>query len=76
MTAYPRKILLSVTQETLALLDEAAEALGMSRSDVIRRSLARDLKYVMSCEAPNMQRFNQETTIAHKSWLTSKRWLG
>ena len=55
------------------MLDEAAKALGMCRSDVIRRSLARDLGYVMSHEVPNMQRFHQETTATHASWLTSKR---
>jgi hypothetical protein len=54
-------------------LDEAAKALGMCRSDVIRRSLARDLSYVMSYEVPNMQRFHQETAIAHSSWISSKR---
>ena len=47
----------------------------MCRSDVIRRSLARDLGYVMSHEVPNMQRFHQETEVAHGSWLSAKRWL-
>jgi hypothetical protein len=69
-----KKILLSLTTETVAALDEAAKALGMCRSDVIRRSLARDLSYVMRYEVPNMQRFHQETAVAHSSWITSKRW--
>ena len=76
MSDYTRKILLSLSSNTVSLLDEAAKALGMCRSDVIRRSLARDLSYVMSHEVPNMQRFHQETTAAHTSWLSSKRWLG
>ncbi len=76
MSDYPRKILLSLTHETVVMLDEAAKALGMCRSDVIRRSLARDLGYVMSHEVPNMKRFQQETTSAHASWLSAKRWLG
>ena len=54
----------------------AAQTLGMCRSDVIRRSLSRDLEYVMSHEVPNMQRFHKETKAAHGSWLLSKRWFG
>jgi hypothetical protein len=29
---------------------------------------------VMRYEVPNMQRFHQETAVAHSSWITSKRW--
>ena len=76
MPAYSRKILLTLTNETVHMLDTAANALGMCRSDVMRRSLARDLSYVMSYEVPNMQRFHQETTAAHSSWLNNKRWFG
>lgn len=76
MSAYSRKILLSLSHDTVAMLDEAAKALGMCRSDVIRRSLVRDLSYVMSHEVPNMRRFHQETTAAHSTWLSAKRWLG
>lgn len=76
MSDQTRKILLSLKHETVAMLDQAAKALGMCRSDVIRRSLTRDLGYVMTHEVPNMQRFHQETSAAHGSWLSSKRWLG
>ena len=76
MPAHSRKILLSLSIETVARLDEAAKVLGMCRSDVIRRSLTRDLNYVMEHEVPNMQRFHQETAAAHGGWLTSKRWFG
>jgi hypothetical protein len=73
MSDYTRKILLSFTPELVATLDTAAQVLGMCRSDVIRRSLVRDLDYVMRHEVPNMQRFHQETSIAHTRWLSSKR---
>ena len=75
MTINSRKILLSLKPETVAMLDQAAKILGMCRSDVIRRSLVRDLDYVMSYEVPNMQRIHQETEVAHGSWLSAKRWL-
>ena len=75
MSVYTRKLLLGLTAETVAVLDEAANALGLCRSDVIRRSLARDLSYVMSYEVPNMLRFHQETAVAHSSWISSKRWI-
>jgi hypothetical protein len=70
------KEMLSLTPTTVALLDQAAKPLGMCRSDVIRRSLARDLGHVMSHEVPSMQRFDEETTAPHTSLLSSKRWLG
>ena len=73
MPNYSRKILLSLTNETVHMLDEAAETLGMCRSDIIRRSLARDLRYVMSHEVPNMQRFHNETAAAHTRWFSAKR---
>jgi hypothetical protein len=75
MSVYTKKILLTLTAETVAALDEAANALGLCRSDVIRRSLIRDLSYVLSYEVPNMQRFRQETAIAHTSWISNKRWV-
>jgi hypothetical protein len=76
MTTSSRKILLSLKPETVAMLDQAAKILGMCRSDVIRRSLIRDLDYVMSHEVPNMQRFHEETKVAHGGWLRSRRWFG
>ena len=76
MTTNSRKILLSLTPQTVSMLDQAAKTLGMCRSDVIRRSLSRDLEYVMSHEVPNMLRFHEETKVAHGSWLQTRRWLG
>ena len=76
MPTYSRKLLLSFTDETVAALDEAASALGMCRSDVIRRSLTRDLRYVMGHEVPSMQLFHQETAAAHTYWLSDKSWKG
>ena len=64
-----RKLLLSLPSSMVELLDEVANTFGMCRSDVIRRSLTRDLAYMMSHEVPKMQKFQQETVIAHKSWL-------
>ena len=75
MSTYSRKLLLSLTDETVAALDEAAKALGMCRSDVIRRSLTRDLRYVMNYEVPDMLRFHQETAAVHANWLSNKRWI-
>jgi hypothetical protein len=58
MSDYTHKVLLSLTPETVATLDTAAKVLGMCRSDVIRRSLARDLSYVLSHEFPNCSASN------------------
>ena len=71
MTTPQRKLLLSLSPELVDQLDHAASVLGMCRSDVIRRSLQRDLGFVMSHELPNMERFQQESAAAHEAGLAA-----
>ena len=69
---HPRRILLSLATDMVATLDEAAQALNLCRSDVIRRSLARDLEYVTSHEVPNALRLRQEASGAYRHWRKGK----
>lgn len=73
---HPRRILLSLATDMVARLDEAAQALNLCRSDVIRRSLARDMEYVMGHEVPNALRLRQEDAGAYQHWCKGKfRWV-
>ena len=51
-----RPSLLRLPSSMVNLLDEAAIAFGMCRSDVIRRSPSRDLDFVQSYEIPNAEK--------------------
>jgi len=67
-----RKILLSLPQAVVAQLDEAAKVFSMCRLDVIRRSLMRDLQFVIGHEIPNAHRIKLQTVDAYREWLTGR----
>ncbi len=65
-----RKILLSLPQTVVDQLDEAAKVFSMCRLDVIRRSLARDLDFVLNHEIPKLRRWNEEIASDYSGWVT------
>lgn len=69
---HPRRILLWLAADMVTKLDEAAQALNLCRSDVIRRSLARDLEYVLGHEVPNALRLKQEAAGEYRHWRKNK----
>lgn len=66
-------VLIQFPRALLKALDEASIALDMCRSDIIRRSLARDLEYVMSHEVPCALRHKKEAADRYPEWLHKKR---
>jgi len=66
-------VLIQFPRALLKALDEASIALNMCRSDIIRRSLARDLEYVMSHEVPSALRNEKEAAERYPEWLRRKR---
>ena len=67
-----RSLLLALPASMVATLDEAAAALNLCRSDVIRRSLARDLQYVMGIEVPQALRFRRDSADRYSEWLSAE----
>ncbi len=55
----------------MGALDEASTAFGMTRSDIIRRSLARDLSYVMDHEIKLIEQVSDKVKAGHKRWMRS-----
>ena len=51
------------------LLDQAASAFGMCRTDVIRRSLSRDLAFVTSHEIPQTYKRVAAGQSAYARWI-------
>jgi metal-responsive CopG/Arc/MetJ family transcriptional regulator len=45
-----RAVLINLPESLVQQLDEAAQALNMARTDVIRRSLKRDIDYIVRYE--------------------------
>jgi len=66
-------VLIQFPRALLKALDEASIALDMCRSDIIRRSLARDLEYVMSHEVPSALKHKQEAADRYPEWFHKKR---
>ena len=66
-----RKILLRLPSDMMDALDQASTAFGMTRSDIIRRSLARDLCYVMDHEIKLVEQVSDRAKAGHKRWIRS-----
>lgn len=65
-------ILLRMPIPILTKLDEAAKTLNMSRSDVIRRSLARDLEFIVAHEIERMKEHQRQTEAAYLRWADAE----
>ena len=72
----PRRILLSLNPSMVSQLDQAAHALNLCRSDIIRRSLARDLEFVLTHEVARAQQHQQGTASSYQEWLNTKMFRG
>lgn len=71
-----RKILVSLPDHLVDRLDEAADAFNMCRLDVIRRSLMRDLSFVLDYEVPQITRLKSELDAKHRKWRQIGPWGG
>ncbi len=65
-----RKILISLSPELVARLDEAASVFLMCRLDIIRRSLSRDMEFVITTELPLIRQSDEHIGQAHGNWLS------
>jgi Ribbon-helix-helix protein, copG family. len=71
--ASARSVLLRLPTSMIETLDEAARALNLCRSDIIRRSLARDLLFVSQHEVSEAIRCRQASQERYRHWLNEKR---
>jgi hypothetical protein len=67
-----KAILLHLPAKLLHDFDRVATAFGLSRSETIRRSLMRDVAYIMERELPKATEEQQRRVVDHRSWLVEQ----
>ena len=65
-----RGILINLPISLLRRLDEAAAAMEVSRSEVIRRGLKRDVEFVLKEEVPSILAAREKVMIDYRRWLS------
>ena len=65
-----RTILLNVPIELRKRLTKAAVAMEISRSELIRRALRRDVEFVLREEIPSLLASKEKTTADYSRWLS------
>lgn len=65
-----KPILLRLPSPLVDRLDEAREALHFSRTELIVRSIRRDLDYIVDHEVEKARSFRQGLDSAYKNWAT------
>jgi metal-responsive CopG/Arc/MetJ family transcriptional regulator len=64
-----KPILINVPTKLLQQLDKAAGSLDLSRSELVRRSLHRDLKFVVKHEVEEASRAKAKTATLYDDWI-------
>ena len=64
-----KAILIHLPESMVEQLDEAAQALNMARTDVIRRSLGRDIDYIVRYEVQSALQHRQERERRYVEWV-------
>ena len=64
-----KPILINIPIELLHELDRAAERLELSRSELVRRSLHRDLKFVVKHEVAEVTKAKGKTAARYAEWV-------
>ena len=68
MNSDHRPVLINIPTELLRKLDEAAQHLDLSRSELVRRSLHRDIKFVLKHEVAEASKAKEKTNALYASW--------
>ncbi len=68
-----KRILVALPVELVLKLDEAAEVLMMTRTDIIRRSLLRDMDFITENELQRARRHQQETRDIYEEWQSTRQ---
>ena len=73
MLDSPKSILLNVPLRLFQRLNEASAAMAISRSELIRRSLSRDLEFVLDYEVALIARFRADAGRDYALWAKKHR---
>ncbi len=64
-----KPILINIPTALLKQLDKAAERLELSRSELVRRSLYRDIKFVLKHEVAEITKAKGKTAARYSEWV-------
>ncbi len=64
-----KPVLINIPTVLLKQLDKAAERLELSRSELVRRSLYRDLKFVVKHEVAEITKAKGKTAARYAEWV-------
>jgi metal-responsive CopG/Arc/MetJ family transcriptional regulator len=64
-----KPVLINIPTVLLKQLDKAAERLELSRSELVRRSLHRDLKFVVKHEVAEVTKAKGKTAARYAEWV-------
>jgi metal-responsive CopG/Arc/MetJ family transcriptional regulator len=64
-----KAILINVPVDLLQRLNEASAALTLSRSELIRRALTRDIEFVFEHEIPGVSKAKEANTAEYGKWV-------
>ena len=65
-----KAILLNVPVDLLKRLNEAATAMEISRSELIRRALKRDVEFMLRQEVPELSKAKEKKLLDFTRWLS------
>lgn len=68
MTSNHKPVLINIPINLLQQLDKAAEHLDLSRSELVRRSLHRDVKFVLKHEVDQASKAKAKVAALYASW--------
>ena len=71
MESY-KAVILNIPFQLLDRLNHAARGLSLSRSELIRRSLSRDLDFVLQQEVPRLSKAREEASYDYARWLEER----
>jgi hypothetical protein len=68
-----RPIQLNLPLDVLEQLTRAAQVMGMTRADLIRRSICRDLQFVLESEVTLAEAAKEKRDAVYKHWQQVKK---
>ena len=64
-----KAIIINVPADLLKRLNEASTLMELSRSELIRRVLTRDIEFVFEHEIPKVSKTREEATADYVKWV-------
>lgn len=71
MATISKPVLIYFPLDLLAQMDSAADLLAVSRSELARRCIRRDLGFLLQHEVSSVANFHNKVQAEHRTWVKS-----